>query len=426
MEDSGEGKPAEPRGTTEEVEEEMGSPPEDEMKTLSENDFCSGGSGSSEIKKQHYCKECDKSFSCGKALGGHMSSAHAQANKGIHGKRRDFKNQHYKSSSTLPLVACRVCGKRFKSNKSLYGHMKNHPDRNWRGVSPPPEIESPQQDPAHALAWPVTAKRGRASSKLPDIEEGVRLAAQQLLQMLKSTNSMHKGLKICERGGGQDHEARISGSEMNVLDGKGKSKIIKPEDYKDSSSSEDDAGINSNLMFDVAVRYPTSEENYGNAGSSMMYEEYSTGSNKKFANGSPEEQSKDQKQPDDGAKVVIISKNNSKMASSKAGGGSSSDSSTRSKYVCSVCGQRFDNPKALGGHRESHNRFKICIHNTINGKPTYVTSNGDVAAKKSEQLEQDGAAGGAEEEEEPAEMKVESKILDFDLNQSPRCDDADE
>ncbi|XP_073300559.1 uncharacterized protein [Primulina huaijiensis] len=472
MEDSGEGKPAEPRRTTEEVpevEEEMGSAPEEEMKSLSENAFCSvdaGGAGPSglhgrsfpeveEIKK-HYCKECDKGFSCGKALGGHMSSAHAQANKGIHGKKRDFKNQH--KASSLPQVACRVCGKRFKSNKSLYGHMKNHPDRNWRGVSPPPEARiefppaSPQQnmnDPGHVLAWPVTAKRGRAASKQADIEEGIRLAAHQLLHLLNS-NPVPKGLKICEREGGDEEIQARSGSEMILENGKGKAKIQKPKDssscIKDSSSSEDDAGNNSNVMFDVTVRYPTSENGkeeiklFEPKSSRILVssyddedEEYSTGSNKRFANGSTIEQTKDQNQPN-GAKV-IVSKNKSKMASkascSMVEAGSSSDSSTRSKYVCSVCGKRFDSHKALGGHRASHNRFKISIYNT-NGKTAYVTSSVDVAAKNSEQRaeqEQGGAAaaasgrpGGAEEE---PELKVESKILDFDLNESPRCDEAE-
>ncbi|MCL7049999.1 hypothetical protein MKW94_007164 [Papaver nudicaule] len=32
---------------------------------------------------------------------------------------------------------CRVCGKTFPSRKSLFGHMRCHPEREWRGIEPP-------------------------------------------------------------------------------------------------------------------------------------------------------------------------------------------------------------------------------------------------------------------------------------------------
>lgn len=44
-----------------------------------------------------------------------------------------------------PPPPCQVCNKRYTSWKALFGHMRSHPDRPWRGVHPPPRFDRHRQ-----------------------------------------------------------------------------------------------------------------------------------------------------------------------------------------------------------------------------------------------------------------------------------------
>ncbi|KAK8504840.1 hypothetical protein V6N13_056169 [Hibiscus sabdariffa] len=115
-----------------------------------------GGGGGS----QHICPVCSKGFTSGKALGGHIrihmngnkASRHRKISKrqprsggAVHRRAKSKKTSDTVASPDDDLkrdadenVSCCICSKSFGSRKSLFGHMRNHPERNWRGIRPPP------------------------------------------------------------------------------------------------------------------------------------------------------------------------------------------------------------------------------------------------------------------------------------------------
>ncbi|KAK8604969.1 hypothetical protein V6N13_082431 [Hibiscus sabdariffa] len=97
---------------------------------------------------QHVCPVCSKAFTSGKALGGHIR-IHMN-NNGRHRRiskpKRRISTKHadeaVNDEEDDEVVSCCVCNKEFKSMKSLFGHMRNHPERSWRGIRPPSDKNS--------------------------------------------------------------------------------------------------------------------------------------------------------------------------------------------------------------------------------------------------------------------------------------------
>ncbi|XP_009764490.1 uncharacterized protein LOC107803692 [Nicotiana tabacum] len=154
---------------------------------------------------RNICHVCNKGFSSGKALGGHVR-IHAQPIPWAKKRKQQMKQQEVdilrkkKMGRNQPPITCSICGKKFASKKSLFGHMRCHPDRDWRGIHPPPT------DLSKAVGgWSVTAKRGRRtnSSSSSSEEEQLRDGVHYLMLLahghslkdtgkLETTNSNYK------------------------------------------------------------------------------------------------------------------------------------------------------------------------------------------------------------------------------------------
>ncbi|KAL6518712.1 hypothetical protein OROHE_017762 [Orobanche hederae] len=448
-----------------------------------------------EEKKCYYCKECNKNFSSGKGLGGHMSSAHVQANNKDHSsfKKLESKMATMKaqckysgpsySGSGLEDNPCAVCGKRFPSQKSLYGHMRCHPDREWRGMEPPPierrmesseaSIESgfrctgrdqegdeyddvdsgPDVVPRTAgfldtlKGWSVKAKRGRSARvatvsppkdpRAPSSDEEEALSAgHELLRLLKrSLDSVNKisgdevdqGMTTNTKLDGEvnfkNHSLARQGPELNVDVSFKKHSLARQEAELDGEVSfkkhslaprapESDDGVN----FKKHKRVCGIKVNNGpgsGTGDRKKTREYKR---RKLSPRTPRMKIWDTNAMGDGRKMPwnpdkgkgraeVLSESGKKSNETESEAQllfgalsvlanrrresyqhqspteskpaatavkfspirrkDDSGLSSPEKHTCSTCNKVFTSHQALGGHRSSHNKFKMTIVNTI-------------------------------------------------------------
>lgn len=301
------------------------------------------------------CHVCNKGFGSGKALGGHMS-IHVQAAKKqlLSGKKakksKPLVDRYYNkkrilqrdeeedqvdlencnNDKLLPPV-CSVCGKNFPSMKSLFGHMRCHPERAWRGIQPP-HLKSRDRKTASAATvtvpgWSVTAKRGRK----PNAEEAANSGSkdeEQLhdavhhLMLLANGYSVESGLTGGGGGDGYDIQEELEKTNSNSL----------------TSKAENDEfvhRVSESNIFDNRKRRKKMKLKFLDS-------------------------------VQDSASPAV-----------------SATTATLEKYKCNTCGKIFATHQALGGHKSSHNKFRMVIQNS---DVTNVAATSEEAAASSTKL----------------------------------------
>lgn len=67
---------------------------------------------------------------------------------------------------------CSVCNKGFGSSKALFGHMRSHPDRGWKGVHPPPAFRAEEEfADLHVAAEADEAGEDGMNFQVPDLNQ---------------------------------------------------------------------------------------------------------------------------------------------------------------------------------------------------------------------------------------------------------------
>ncbi|KAL6499653.1 hypothetical protein OROGR_027563 [Orobanche gracilis] len=515
-----------------------------------------------EEKKSYYCKECNKNFSSGKGLGGHMSSAHVQANKDhssckkVKSKMATMKAQcKYSgpsySGSGLEDNPCAVCGKRFPSQKSLYGHMRCHPDREWRGMDPPPIERRMESSEASIESGLRCTGRDQEGDEYGDVDSGPDVVPRTsgFLDTLKGWSVKDKrgrSARVATVSPPKDHRARSSEEEEELSTGHELLRLLKCSfDSVTKISGEVDQGMTMNTILDDKVNFkkhslarqgpepdvdlsfkkhllarqgaeldgevrfkkhlapesnggvnfkkhegvydhPIKKQMVNNGPESRTGKKTSEYKRRKLSPRTPRVKIWDTNVMGDGRKMPwnadkgkgrteVLSESGKKSDETESedqllfgalsvlangrresyqhqsptesrpaataikfspiGRKDDSGLSSPEKHTCSTCNKVFTSHQALGGHRSSHNKFKMTIVNTIDStvgsggsylqdtKPKIATTirrKNDVERRQSEQSSDGFHHKECHDDEEDDDNKGEEKVVrGFDLNMMP-------
>ena len=343
---------------------------------------------------KHICNFCQRKFSCGQALGGHkrIHSTKFQSEK-FKFKVDNSPSSSEKSDTIEPDIVnrdigkfqCCLCFKEFKSRKSLSGHMKYHPNRNWRGIQPPqpelaltsPILMLPEHDKDGLPRWTKTAKRGRGNlvDSSRDLDP-VIVAADVLISLAQDKNEYRAFEHVDKRKRMMEEPQLKKKRNLRMAD---QESVDAEYEWRDFEQGKKDK-----IMRELQeVEHDIATIDNMLAGKKMEKKNWES-------------------------KVRAFESQIQKKILKKL-----------EVYKCSTCARTFTTFQALGGHRSSHTKHKkpqaIEPSYATKGKE-YATPTGQVA-ESSEDSQTFGAIESLSLREEANQTQTSRKVLDFDLNE---------
>lgn len=332
------------------------------------------------------CEFCGKEFMNGKALGGHIRIHNQEKNRASSSKKTDESRQRKQKAKCekhvpedLPALekgrdfdctekdeetpSCYICDRNFPSMKSLFGHMRFHPERNWRGVQPPAqekygsctrEVESvnqrtTDQDTACLEAgssgcfvdllkgltsWSRTEKRGRKSLMASEPE------AIHGLMKLACAASYESG--ISDDQVNDESPLRKRRLDEEELPGPRNQNLEQTENrIQQSTNVEGEGSFKAVCNQDYELEYADRSKKYrkGESFSHKLESNPKTEADKKIkVSGMCETRDLSTNK-----EIAVMPVKEDKVL-------------THHRFKCMTCNKTFPTFQALGGHRSSHNR----------------------------------------------------------------------
>ncbi|GMH11436.1 hypothetical protein Nepgr_013277 [Nepenthes gracilis] len=399
---------------------------------------------SSAIEPQKICAICKKGFGSGKALGGHMR-IHLQANNNNNGGRcsrpskkthvsklnmklsdfpgtsdcKEFKaNDSNSSMKEYERSICLVCNKGFPSMKSLFGHMRCHPERDWRGIQPP--LMAATKNSSHSTGsddsgfkslpagWSVTGKRGRKAKDVPigvfKVAYDLMMLAQERPQNMMRESGIAEGISMADKGKRKFEEKnggiidsvispRNSASERPKIDNcdENITELVKNEVFlKGGSNLKLPDQLDSDDEY--WLRDYTSDADKGGSRTIMNSDAQSIDGTNKLLSKSKKIRKMNLKNFESTEEKMLTDHEEEEIEEEDDDDEDDeiqSHGNSVTKFKCITCNKSFPTYQALGGHRSSHNKEKI--HHFLEESVSIAGS----AAEETAELEEGDSQLGA-------------------------------
>ncbi|GMP51991.1 hypothetical protein CsSME_00017990 [Camellia sinensis var. sinensis] len=428
------------------------------------------------------CKVCKKGFSSGKALGGHMR-IHVQNNKELKTNQNQYNigDSDKDNSGCYSKPVCSICSKNFPSMKSLFGHMRCHPEREWRGIQPPSRPPAAKDSSSYSsyvsdceqlkadnqsyidsdmgiqeidltkslVGWSATAKRGRraliAATGTMAEEKRLQDAVDDLMRLAHSGDSLD-----LESGSGLTHKYRVvveatnSNSLTNKVETEGKNRVFESKKRK-RIIDESEPPVDFTMDHHPGSTDMSHHVSVSRGSNSVLVKNLEKGKGKAVLETEPNFTDSDESIPSEQLIINYKYKNNNKSAMIKKKkrmmvklsdlGLAQIDQIHRPidrYYKCSTCNKCFPTHQALGGHRSSHNKAKTSQTTIDDALHRCKICNKDFATGQAlgghKRCHWTGPveAPSSQATSSPGEAsQTGQKILGFDLNELPAMEDKD-
>ncbi|CAA2975037.1 zinc finger ZAT9-like, partial [Olea europaea subsp. europaea] len=379
--------------------------------------------------KYYFCLECKKRFSSGKALGGHMSSAHVQGNKDFSLKKlkskkkisganlgaiqsdADTKQNNTWILTDLPLgivpIDCKYVYKVICNKEVLIQAHEEPSDREWRGMEPPdetatnfsgPEFGAMNEVPLHVLDG-------------DQVDSGLVMASAVV-----GLNESMKWQVRGKRGGSPtkpviDSPPRPNSKPSEDLDSKVKEGESISSNYCTPEDETNDANQDFHLNKDREKVFPVGDERYSHVKKLKVWE-----------------RTDENPGGTQSRRIICNCKGKGKLIPGyDTENSTSSDSSSDEFNYPYIYRTVFQHLQALGGHRSSHKKFKVKVYNTIDDHSSIGASYKKIVSKANaiKQLEAlgdqnqchcTGECNHADHVTSIDKAKKERRVHEFDLN----------
>ncbi|KFK27201.1 hypothetical protein AALP_AA8G348500 [Arabis alpina] len=297
-----------------------------------------------EEDKKHICCECGKEFRSGKALGGHKRIHMVETRKFSMMRPKMVSGVVSRSEKGEIEVACCVCHKKFTSMKALYGHMRFHPDRGWKGVNPPQlgtSSSSTLSNDDHDDEL--------LSSDYDDDDDNDDDDDDENSELWDNNWDMENVLDLKDSIRGWSVKGKRGRTSVDHL------KVDPPQEDMRNVDMEVDPPQEDMKSVDMKVdeSEQPQEDMKNEANDLLFFANRAEATNLKKKRNKKKKKSLSEMEKESSSthqldhQVVVVA------AADQEGVGA------REKHVCVTCNKSFTSYQALGGHRASHNKVKI-------------------------------------------------------------------